>query len=392
MKNKTKLAVFLLGLFLGLVTLMLCVSEIQAATIKLGAIIDKTGATGDVGKWAWRGIEDFVTYINEKGGVNGKKIQLIIVDDEYNVTKALTLYQQLKAEGVAGIIGWGTGGAQSLSPHVNNDKIPFIPGSLAENLVDPITPYVFLFSPSYNDEFFSLLRYAHSHPKQSGRPVRVAFAFNSSPYGMGPIAPAEKLAKELGVEIVGKEIVELKAADADEQMTRLLAAKPDYLLTQETAPATIAILKSCKKVGLDTTVMATFYGGDEKIIDAVGDAAKDYVVVSPFSKWYDEGIEGINVIKEFSKAHNPDMNEWPLTYIEGWVLASIFTEAIKNAGDNVTGERVQRALEAMKGFSTGGLSAKISFGPTDHKGARGTKLYKADINTKRFIPLSGWTE
>ncbi|MBW2001386.1 MAG: ABC transporter substrate-binding protein, partial [Deltaproteobacteria bacterium] len=106
--------VFLLGLS----------SMALAKTIKIGGIMDTTGATSDVGKDYAIGMAEAFHYINDAGGVNGKKIKYMWFDYGYRIPEALTKYKLLKRMKVLAIMGWGTGDTEALSPTVNKDKIP----------------------------------------------------------------------------------------------------------------------------------------------------------------------------------------------------------------------------------------------------------------------------
>ena len=102
--------VFLLGL----------TSVALAKVIKIGGIKDTTGATSDVGKDAALGQEEFWShYVNDHGGINGKKVKYTWFDYGYRIPEALTNYKLLKRMGVLAIMGWGTGDTEALSPTIN---------------------------------------------------------------------------------------------------------------------------------------------------------------------------------------------------------------------------------------------------------------------------------
>jgi branched-chain amino acid transport system substrate-binding protein len=360
-------------------------------SIPIGAIIDKTGKTADVGKWMCQGVEDYFTYVNEHGGVRGKKINLLVRDNHYDVLTSIQQYDELKEKGVLAIIGWGTAESLALVRYVNADNITWLPGSMTETLVEPVKPYNFILTASYEDQFYALLGYAAKHPKVIGRPVKVAFIFNSTPFGKAPIKKGVEMAGQLGLEFVGSEIVELDEPNADKQIEGLILKNPDYIIIQETGPATLAVLNSCKKFGLKSTVMGTFYSGNETIITKAEDALKEVelITASPLGRGY-EDVPGMSRIKEFCTTRYPEMKEWPQTYIEGWIMAMLYTEVLNRCGDNLTRENFRNVLESIKDFNPEGLMPTISYSPANHKGTNKVKIYKANIKTKRFDALSEW--
>jgi len=85
-----------------------------AKVIKIGGIKDTTGATSDVGKDAALGQEEFWShYVNDHGGINGKKVKYIWFDYGYRIPEALTKYKLLKRMKVLAIMGWGTGDTEA---------------------------------------------------------------------------------------------------------------------------------------------------------------------------------------------------------------------------------------------------------------------------------------
>ena len=109
-----------------------------AKTIRVGGIMDTTGATSDVGKDYAIGMAEAFHYINDAGGVNGKKIKYTWFDYGYRIPEALTKYKLLKRMKVVAIMGWGTGDTEALSPTVNKDKIPYVSASYSAHLTRPV--------------------------------------------------------------------------------------------------------------------------------------------------------------------------------------------------------------------------------------------------------------
>ena len=139
-------------LLIGLAVMFLCSPAFSAEEIKVGSINDLTGATSDVGKDAALGIRECVTFINDQGGINGKKIKLLLYDYGYRVPEAITIYKRFRdTDKIALLLQWGTGDTEALSPTVNKDKMVTISDSLSGHLCDPAkTPYNFVYSTDYS--------------------------------------------------------------------------------------------------------------------------------------------------------------------------------------------------------------------------------------------------
>lgn len=112
--------------------------------IKIGAIMDQSGATGDVGAPYSEGIVAYVDYINDNGGINGRMIEADVNDYAYEIPQAEDLYRRYVNDGAVAIMGWGTGDTEALRTRVANDELPFISGSFSEELTDvEESPYNF---------------------------------------------------------------------------------------------------------------------------------------------------------------------------------------------------------------------------------------------------------
>jgi len=143
-----------LGYLLGVV-LTLAAAVPDAASqerIKLGSLNDMTGATSDVGKDIALGIREAVQYVNDTGGINGKRIQLFLYDYGYRVPEAITTYKRFRDfDRVVAVWGWGTGDTEALSPTVNKDRMPYLSHSFSAHLTDPKkTPYNFIYGTDYS--------------------------------------------------------------------------------------------------------------------------------------------------------------------------------------------------------------------------------------------------
>lgn len=68
----------------------------------------------------------------------------------------------------------------------------------------------------------------------------------------------------------------------------------------------------------------------------------------------------------------------------------VFAEGLRRAGKNLTPDTFVDALEGIKDFKTGDLSAPVTFGPDKHKGGESSMVFKADIKKERLITITGW--
>ena len=138
-------------IILTLLVMVFLTSPTIAQEIKIGGLTDCTGATSDVGKDYALGLVEAFHYVNDTGGINGKKIKYTWFDYGYRVPEAITKYNFLKRMGVIAIEGWGTGDTEALSPTVFKDKIPYVSASFSAHLTNPAkAAYNLFFAPDYS--------------------------------------------------------------------------------------------------------------------------------------------------------------------------------------------------------------------------------------------------
>jgi branched-chain amino acid transport system substrate-binding protein len=365
-----------------------------AGDIKVGAIFDLTGATSDVGVPYANGVKAYVDWINGKGGINGRKIDLISQDYAYKVENAERLYSQyVSQDKVVAIIGWGTGDTEALRPKIATDKLPFMSASLSEKLTEVgEAPYNFVVGVNYSDQMRIALQYILQQ-KANAPGIKVAFLYNDSPFGKSPEPALDEIASKSGMEVL-KVAMPRGATDLTAQIQQVQAFAPDYVVVQNTAgPASLA-LKNAQTVGLQTQFVMLNFAANEILINTAGPAAEGAIGIIPYAP-PSADVAAVKDINEYlaSKGQGSISDkDKGLVFSQGWATMAVMTEGIKQAAakGDVTGESIRTALESLQNFETGGIIAPISFGAADHQGAVATKIYQ--VKNGAWVPISDMME
>ena len=154
----------------GLLLPISAAGVLAADQIAVGQLVAQTGATAPVAKVYGQGIADAFAFINQNGGINGKKINLQTVDYGYDPAKAIATYKGWKESlKPVAIQGWGTADTEALIDLTTKDKVVFMSGSSSGHLTDPTgrspwtstpAPFNFFYGPSYSDGCRALVQYA----------------------------------------------------------------------------------------------------------------------------------------------------------------------------------------------------------------------------------------
>jgi branched-chain amino acid transport system substrate-binding protein len=377
----------LMLLLLTLVFLMGFSTVAVAQTIKIGGLMDTTGATSDVGKDYTLGMDEAWKYINEQGGVNGKKIKYTWFDYGYRIPEAITKYKLLKRLRSIAIMGWGTGDTEALSPTINKDKIPYVSASYSAHLTNPAkTRYNLFFSSDYSTNARACLTawYDKKWPKHSDygkRKPRLACSYMfPSPYASAPIKAIKDQAKILGFEIGPDQDVSLFALDTKSQIMALSKFKPDLVWHGNTTMSVAATIRDAYALGLRADHIVNNWGFDENLPRLAGAAmnAADALSVlgaTPIA-FYGQNYPFMDVVVATAKKYNPGVPQKKrlIRTVQAWGDALITWEALKRAdkAGDLSGDGIMmKGFETMKDFDIGLGASPITFTSSDHRPTTG---------------------
>lgn len=357
--------------------------EGDSNAIKIGAIFDLTGPTADVGTDYAEGIRAYVNRVNAAGGVEGRPIDLIFQDYGYQVDRAEQLYSQFVQEGVVAFMGWGTGDTEALQRRIVEDRLPFTSASLSHRLGDPSeAPYNFLVAATYSDQFFVVLDWIEEDwaaRGETGAPT-VALMHNASPFGLSPwVQGGEAYAAAIGVDAAPFEMPR-GATDFTAELTQIRQAGADYVVFQNTSSPVALALRDARGLGLDVTFVCLNWCSNRLLIDLAPDAAEGVVGAMPYAPLTAD-VPGTREIRAQLEAQGRTVEDRTNAVTQGWWTMAVLVEGIRRViqeGREVTGANIKSALEGIRDLDTGGASAPLGFSPTDHRGAKGIRLFRVE--------------
>ena len=359
----------------------------EAATIKVGALNDMTGATSDVGKDYALGIAEAIHYVNDNGGVNGKKIKLYQFDYGYRVPEALTKYKLFKRLKVVAVLGWGTGDTEALSPTVTRDKMPYVSASYSGHLTDPKkTPYNLFFATDYSTNARAAItawfdKKWPQHPDYGKRKPRfVASYMFASPYCSAPIKAIKDQATILGFDIGPDQSVSLFAIDTKSQVLAMKDYKADLVWHGNTTMSVAATVRDAYALGLGADHIVNNWGFDENLPRLAGKASEG-VMGAAVCAFFGENVPLMNKVVEYAKKYNPGIpvEKRLIRTVQGWGDVMILWEALKraDAAGDLSGEGIlKKGFETMQNFDIGLGAPPVTFTATDHRVAGQVPIYE----------------
>ncbi|RMG04094.1 MAG: branched-chain amino acid ABC transporter substrate-binding protein, partial [Nitrospirae bacterium] len=203
-------------------------------TIKVGAILAVTGPASFLGAPEAKTLEMLAEEVNSQGGINGKKIELIIKDSGANPEKAISFAKQLiEEEKVFAIIGPSTSGeTMKIKNIAEKGKTILLSCAAAEVIVNPVAKYVF--KTPQKDSF--AVRKIYEQMKKMGI-KKIGVVVGNTGFGKAGKKQLEKIAPEYGIDIVISEVYDKKATDLTALVTKLKAKNVQAVVNWSIVPA-----------------------------------------------------------------------------------------------------------------------------------------------------------
>ena len=361
-------------------------------TIKIGLIFAMTGPGADLGVQLVNAIRTHTRYINDKGSVNGRQLNLIVEDDRYSIPPAIAALKKLVyKDRIFAMIGPSSASLVNvLWKNIQKDKLPTVSIPMSEVTVTPLKRYIFIITDTYPGQVKVLIDYMIKDFKL--KEPRVALVYPDTETGKIDLAPAIERLKRYNITPVTKEVLSPFAIDAATQVMSIKRHKANAIAHVGTVPpTTITLLRGLKKMGLKIPVFGSWGAMLGEEMNAMGELAKDLYSVHATSPWYDKG-HGLEKMRKITLKYYPG-TEKPYRgtiYTHGWICNTVLVEGLKRAGRNLNEKTLISALENIKNYDTGGLCGPISYSPTSHKGGDSWKIYKADPVNGKYVPLTRW--
>lgn len=361
-------------------------------TIKMGMIMVKTGPVAALGlPYGW-GTQDALAEMNDRGGIDGRKIDLVWEDDQFKTPNAIAAFKKLifRDQVLTIVTCGGTPQTIALLSMINEHKVPNIPNALAEEMYKPYQPYVFLLGATYEAQVEMMFDYIMNDLKAKSPKIGVVYA--ETEFGKKGLEAARKRAKQYGLTLASELVLNIGSVDASSQVLALKEANVDYVVTCNLAPPIITLLQTAEKYDYRPTVFGINWACDDMVVRACGNAAKNFVGVNFVGGWEDDS-PGMKKVREHAKKYNRDPSKMLTSlYTAGAAVGALFAEGMKKAGQDLTPESLKAALEELKDYDTEGIVPPVTYTSTSHAPANKAKLFKADVNAKVMRPITDWRE
>ena len=268
-----------------------------AEPIKIGLVTALSGQSARAGEAITRGATIAIEEINAKGGVLGRKLELVRRDDEANPAKGLTAARELiQREKVAVLIGGLDTPVQlAIVPFVNNTKFPFmVPWAAGTNITQNGAPENYVFRVSAMDEEVDRAIVAYSRKIYNAKKPGMILVNN--PWGESNEVGLKAALKTAGIEPAGIEKFEGNDVDVVSQLSRLKQAGADTLYLVGNVGPSSQVVKSLDRMGWTPPIVSHWGPAGGRFTELAGPNAKSVIFVQTYSFFGDLSPVGKRVI------------------------------------------------------------------------------------------------
>mgnify|MGYP001161542307 FL=1 len=318
---------------------------VSKTEILIGTIQDLSGPLAGYGKQARNGMQLRVDEINEQGGVNGRKLKLLVEDSGYDPKKAVLAAQKLVNQDkifiMAGHLGTAHNNA-AMPVQFEKRVVNFMPLTAAREMYEPFNPLKYALLSSYYDQMRTTL------PKmvKDKSAKKVCAIYQDDEFGLEVLRGAEAGLKTMGMDFVEKTSFKRGATDFSSQVAKMKSAGCDMVVLGTIIRETIGTIGESRKNGFNPV----FFGSQAAYTDLIhklGGKAMDgmYATMSVQNPYLDEASQPIRF---WANKYKTRFNEDPTVFSAyGYTMIDLFIQAAQKAGPNLTTDSFIKTMDSL---------------------------------------------
>jgi branched-chain amino acid transport system substrate-binding protein len=354
--------------------------------ILLGTILDVSGPIAGFGKQSRNGMQLRVEEINEQGGINGRKIKLVVEDDAYDPRKAVLAAQKLvnqdKVFAVAGHTGTAHNNA-SMPIQFEKNVINFLPITAAREMYEPFHRLKFSFAATYYDQMRAAVPEINRRKPFS----KACIIYQDDEFGLEVFRGADWALKSIGKDWAEKTTFKRGATDFSSQVARMKAANCDLVVLGTIIRETIGTIAEARKTGFSPEFLGSSAAYTDLIHKLGGKNMDGLYAMHTAEQPYPDSTD--DRIRFWSTKYRTKFSEDPTVFSAyGYMIIDTFAIAARAAGPSLTVDSFIKAMETTKFPSDMFGSPPFQFKPDFRLGNDQSRL--SQIQNGRWVKASDY--
>jgi branched-chain amino acid transport system substrate-binding protein len=334
--------------------------------IRLGQSAPLSGSNKSLGDDIRNGALAYFKKVNDAGGVNGRRIELVTLDDGNDTKRAGENTRKLLEENdVLALFGYASATlSRPALPFVEKHKAPFLAPFTGADPMRVFNRHVYNMRASYADELEKIV----DHYSQYGI-KRFSIVHYDDVIGKENYTAVDRALKERKLAAVSVAALKDRVKPVSEpDVKEVLKGDPEVIILTTLYKATSDFIKMARKAGSNAQMVSNSFPGSTPLSKELGKDGLGVVIAqvvpSPF------GSGSVLVVPEYRAASEKLLGrqEYSFTSLESFIAAKVTVEAIRRASPNLTRETLMRALDSMSSYDVGGYV--VNFSPKNHNGSK----------------------
>ena len=353
-------------------TLTLAQQGVSATEITLGSIQDLSGPIAGFGKQVRLGMMLAVDELNETGGINGRKIKLIVEDSAYDPKKAVLAAQKLVNQDKIFMMLGHIGTAQNMAAmpvQFEKNVINFFPVTAAREMYEPFHKLKYSYAATYYDQ----MRNAVPKVVKEKGAKKVCTMYQDDDFGLEVLRGGEAGLKTVGMQFAEKTSYKRGATDFSSQISKMQAGGCDMIVLGTIIRETIGAIGTARKLGYNPVFLGSSAAYTDLIHKLGGKAMDGLYAAMTVQNPYTEGQT--QAIGFWANKYKTKFNEDPTVFsVYGYTIINTFANAATKAGKNLNTNSFIKVMDTMSVPSDIFGSAPASFSPTKRLGSDASRL------------------
>lgn len=305
-----------------------------------------------------QGASLYFDHVNASGGVRGRKIRVVAIDDAYDPKKAAENTKKLIDEDkVLALFQYaGTPPALAALPIAEERGVPFIaPFTGSDGLRQPGSRYVFNIKAGYAAELDATVKQLASVGIS-----RIAAVYLNNPFGTGGLASVEKSVQAHKVSLVAKAPLEVDGSKMADAVATVAKDSPQAIIVISAGKPSVDFVAAYLTAGHRSTFYMLSVISNAQLVQALGERARGVVVSQVVPSPWNQSMPISREFQTLAKAKG--ITEYTFSQMEGFISARFLVEALQRAGAKPTRATLVQAMESMKNVSLGGYPVELAPG------------------------------
>jgi branched-chain amino acid transport system substrate-binding protein len=313
--------------------------------ITIGTIQDLSGPLAGFGKQIRLGMMLRVDEINEQGGINGRKVKLLVEDSAYDPKKAVLSAQKLVNQDKIFTMVGHLGTAQNLAAmpvQFEKNIVNFLPVTAAREMYEPLNRLKYSFAATYFDQMRTAL------PKlvKEKAAKKVCTIYQDDEFGLEVVRGAEAGLKTMNMEFAERTSFKRGATDFSSQVAKMKSSGCDFVVMGTIIRETIGTIAESRKTGFAPTFMGSSAAYTD-LIHKLGGKAMDglYATHTVANPYLDDASQPIRF---WAAKYKTKFTDDPTVFsVYGYIIIDTWAKAAGKAGNGLTTDSFIKAMDSM---------------------------------------------